>query len=356
MSLRALGWCRFFEEAFAARTEKGWLAARVAVQHRGGFEIWTADEVWPADVSGRFRHQARKPSDYPAVGDWVVVEPVEGEGKGIIHAVLPRRSRFSRTTAGSATDEQLIATNLDEVFVVESLGANPNVRRIERFLTLVRDNGIVPVVLLTKSDLCADVEAALERVTAVCGDATVLAVSCLDRRGITAVRKRLGRGETAALLGPSGVGKSTLINTIAKEESQAVQEVRASDQKGRHTTTSREMVFLPGGGVIIDTPGLRELQLWEGGGGLDATFADVEEMAASCRFSDCRHQNEPGCAVRQAIAEGRMDAGRLTAYHKLGEEIAQFNRRRENRAQAEERRRRARQRARGAGQAPMDDE
>lgn len=335
MSLRALGWCPFFEEAFAPFSKDGLTAARVAVQHRGGYEVWTASEVLPAEVSGRFRHQAPHASDYPAVGDWVAFESIAGESRAVIHAVLPRRTKFSRNAAGKATEEQVLASNIDEVFIVESLAVPPNLRRLERFLTLAWESGARPTVVLTKADLCKDVRAAVNAASTLTKGAAVLAISCIADQGVAAIKKRLRKGRTVALLGPSGAGKSTLINYLVGEESQHVLPVREVDQKGRHTTTSREMVFLSGGGVLIDTPGLRELQLWEGGEGLESAFADIEEMSTRCRFTDCQHEKEPGCAVRQAVQEGMLTESRLAGFHKLRGEVAQFAPRREERVRAD---------------------
>jgi ribosome biogenesis GTPase len=339
MSLRALGWNSFFEEAFKTLAQEGQVAARVAVQHRGGYEVWTAKDVLAADVSGRFRHHTRAANEYPAVGDWVVIDPLPGEERAVIQAVLPRRTKFSRMAAGIVTEEQLVATNIDEVFVMESLAFSPNLRRIERFLTLAWDHGTTPAVVLTKSDLCGDVPSMVRTVTEIAREAAVLAICSLNGHGLDRIKKHLKKGRTIALLGPSGVGKSTLINCLAGEESQPVQPVREDDQKGRHTTTQREMVFLPGGGVIIDTPGLRELQLWEGSQGLEATFTDIESLATRCRFTDCRHENEPGCAVRDAVQSGTLDGKRLAAFQKLRAEVAQFSERRAIRSRSEERRR-----------------
>ncbi len=338
MSLRALGWDKFFEEAFAPWEKEGRIAARVAIQHRGGYEVWTADGVLTADVPGRFRHQSSKASDYPAVGDWVAIETVPGEDRAIIHAVLPRRTKLSRTAPGVATEEQLVVTNVDEIFVLESLATPPNLRRIERFLTFAAESGARPTVILTKADLALDVAGALKAVADLGHKAEVLAVSSLQGQGLDAIRKRIRKGRTFVLLGRSGAGKSTLINQLAGEECQFVLPVRADDQKGRHATTSREMVFLPGGGVLIDTPGLRELQLWEGAEGLETAFAEIDALAVQCRFTNCRHEGEPGCAVRQALQDGTLGKPRLDAYFKLRNEVAEFTQRRAVREQVEKRR------------------
>lgn len=339
MSLRALGWNPSFQDAFAPHAAPGIVAARVAVQFRGGYEVWTKDAVLTAEVSGKFRHAAQVASDFPAVGDWVALEPIPGETRSIIQAILPRKSRFSRTAAGAVTEEQLIAANIDEVFVIESLAAPPNLRRIERFLTLAWDSGAKPTVILTKADVCPDTSGALRAVRTIAKDADALAISCLDGQGVAAIRKRLDKGWTVAFLGPSGVGKSTLVNHLVGDEVQPVRPVRENDQKGRHTTTSREMIFLSGGGVLIDTPGLRELQLWEGEDGLETAFADIEALAIHCRFSDCHHDQEPGCAVQHALQTGRLAASRLASFHKLRLEASQFAPRRAVRVRSEERRR-----------------
>lgn len=339
VSLLALGWNIFFETAFAPWSERGLVAARVAAQHRGGYELWTASEVLIAEVSGKFRHQSPQPSDFPCVGDWVAVEPIDGESRAIIQAVLSRRTQFSRKAAGQTTEQQLLAANIDDAFILESLAMSPNLRRIERFLTLAWESGATPTVLLTKADLCNDVTAAVTMVTTIAKGGRVVAIDGNKEAGINTVRQLITEGRSVALFGASGVGKSTLINRLTRDETQSVLPVRERDHRGRHTTTFREMVFLAGGGVLIDTPGLRELQMWEGGDGLEAAFQDIETLAISCRFTDCQHDQEPGCAVQEAVREGRLDASRAAGFRKLRSEVAGFAPRRAIRTRAEESRR-----------------
>jgi ribosome biogenesis GTPase len=268
----------------------------------------------------------------PAVGDWVAAIPRPGEAAGIVHAVLPRRSRFSRKVAGGITDEQVLAANMDTVFLVCGLDGDFNLRRIERYLAPAYDSGASPVILLNKADLCQDLAARLAEVEAIAAGAPVHAISAADNQNIDAVCQYLATGRTAAFLGSSGVGKSTVINRLIGQDRQRTGEVRTHDSHGRHTTTHRELILLDGGGMVIDTPGMRELQLWsDDSAAVDEAFEDVERLARACRFRDCRHEAEPGCAIRVAIEDGTLDPGRYDNYLKLQRELRFLERRRNQR-------------------------
>jgi ribosome biogenesis GTPase len=337
VDLKQYGWSDFFADGFRPWAESGLEPARVVIEHRGGYQVYSSRGELAAEVAGRFRHEALAAADFPAVGDWVAVQPYPDEGKAIIRAVLPRRTKFSRAAAGEDGEEQVLAANIDDVFLVAGLGGEVNLRRIERYLTLAWESAAEPVVVLTKTDLCADVEDAVRTVRTVAGSVPVVAVSSVTGAGMVEFQSFLAAGRTAALLGPSGVGKSTLINYWCGEEVLDVQPVR-EDQKGRHTTTHRQLICLPSGGCVIDTPGMRELQLWEGAQGIEEVFADIDTLAADCRFTDCQHEAEPGCAVRAAVETGTLDPGRLESHRKLKRELRHFERKHDKRAQAEQRR------------------
>ena len=339
MDLNQLGWDAFFAGPFQPFSEAGLAPARVVTEHRGGYRVVCAEGELAAEVTGRFRFDAPSPAHFPAIGDWLAVEVFASEQKAMIHAVLPRRTKFSRTEAGGGPEEQVLAANIDDVFIVAALGGELNLRRIERFLALAWESGAQPSVVLTKSDLCDAVPAAEKAVTAIAGEIPIHVVSNITLKGIKALRSSLRPACTAVLLGPSGVGKSTLINHLYGDDFLPTLPVRESDQKGRHTTTERQMLQLPSGALVIDTPGLRELQLWEGESGIEDAFADVAALAVGCRFTDCRHDAEPGCAVRAAIEAGEMDAARLASHRKLQREAEHFDRQHDKRAQADQRRR-----------------
>jgi ribosome biogenesis GTPase len=337
--LTRLGWNMRLDEAFAPHAAAGLLPGRVALEHTHIYRVLTDSGELLARVAGRLRHQASNRADFPSVGDWVAVEPAPQGGDARIVALLPRRSRFSRRAAGDPTEEQVVAANIDTVFLVAGLDGDFNPRRIERYLLVAWESGAAPVIVLNKADVADDPDAMAERVRAVAGGAPVHAISCRAPGDVDILRQYLGVGQTGALLGSSGVGKSTIVNRIIGHDLLRTQDVRESDSRGRHTSAARQLVLLPGAGVLIDTPGMREIQLWETGEALAGAFADLEALAGGCRFRDCRHRQEPGCAVRAAVESGAMSAGRLESYHKLQDEQAYHARQADQRAQIDEKRR-----------------
>jgi ribosome biogenesis GTPase len=340
MRLADLGWNDTFGEHYAAWSGKPEMQpGRVAVEFNYLYRVLVEDEEVEAMLAGRMKHHATSRSDLPAVGDWVVLRTRPGEHRGAIVAVLPRRSRFSRRMAGQITDEQVVAANVDVVFIVMAVDADYSVRRLERYLLLGRDSGASPVILLTKPDLAADPDVLARDVAGVAAGVPVHVISPKLNQGIEHVASYLSIGRTGALLGSSGVGKSTIINRLVGTDLRKTRDVRESDSKGRHTTTHRELVVLPGGGLIIDTPGMRELQLWDVSDAVRETFDDVESLAAQCYFGDCRHRDEPRCAVKSAVEEGRLPGERLASYHKLQAELAFLARQQDERAKIEEKRR-----------------
>jgi ribosome biogenesis GTPase len=322
MRLVELGWDTFFDQHFLQFKSAGLVPARVVREQRELYQVDGDHGELSARISGRLRHTAETRSNFPAVGDWVAIEPRVQEGQATIHAVLPRKSRFSRKVAWRRTEEQVVAANIDTVFLVSDLGRDFNLRRFERYLTVAWESGAKPVLLLNKADLCPDPEPFVEEAQSVAFGVPTHAVSAIRGQGLGAVRDHIGPGRTAALLGSSGVGKSTLINGLLGTEALRVGAVRQDDGRGRHVTTWRELVVIPDGGVIIDTPGMRELQLWTYDRTLESSFEDIAEVAARCRFRDCTHKTEPGCAVRQALEDGTMDADRYKSYAKLKREVA----------------------------------
>ena len=319
--LESLGWNSDFEAEFQAHAKDGYSVARVALEHRGSYRVYTASGELPAVLTGRLRFIASSQAELPAVGDWVVISQPHGESRTQIHAVLPRRSKFSRKAAGSETQEQVVAANIDTVFLVQGLDGDFNTRRLERYLVAAYESNATPVVILNKADLCDDVEQKLREVEATAFGIAAYAISSIDGRGVDRLDKYIGRGLTVAFLGSSGVGKSTLINRLIGENVQKTAEVREHDSRGRHTTTHRELIVLKSGGVLIDTPGMRELQLWDAGDSLGETFGDIESIAAACHFSDCSHKSEPGCAVREAIEQGSLERDRFDNYLKMEKEL-----------------------------------
>ena len=321
MTLEDLGWTPQFAQAFEAHRAPGVEPARVSLEHTHIYRVTAPAGERLARVSGRLRHAAAGRADFPAVGDWVAVEAAQGDGDARIRAVLPRATRFSRRAAGNPTEEQVVAANIDVVFLVSGLDHDFNPRRIERYLVTAWESGASPVIVLNKSDLVADAAAFVADVSALAAGVPVHAVSAHQPDTMAPLRAHLGVGRTAALLGSSGVGKSSIANALIGEDILKTREVRESDSRGRHTTTGRHLVLLPGGGILIDTPGMRELQLWETGE-VSAAFADIDSVGEGCRFRDCRHITEPGCAVVAAVAAGMLPEARLESYRKLQQEQA----------------------------------
>jgi ribosome biogenesis GTPase len=340
MHLGDLGWDETFARHFAEVTPvPGLVPGRVAVEFNHLYRVYSAQGELGAVVAGRFKHRAKRRSDLPAVGDWVAVRVGATGDPSRIEAVLPRRSTFSRKAAGRVTTEQVVAANIDVVFLVMALDTDFSIRRLERYLLLAREGGAAAVVLLTKPDMCRDVPRRVAEATAVSGDRPIHVVSPSTGEGLEQVSAHLRRGRTGALLGSSGVGKSTIINSLAGRHVQRTRDVRAADSRGRHTTTHRELVILPSHGLIIDTPGMRELQLWDVGEVVRETFEDIDALAADCYFSDCRHREEPRCAVKAAVEAGQLGAGRLTSYLKLQTELEDLARQQDERLQLDDKRR-----------------
>ncbi|WP_270182573.1 ribosome small subunit-dependent GTPase A [Alkalihalobacillus sp. CinArs1] len=336
MKLTNLGWNDYFEAMLNEKRVEGREPVRVIEEHRGSYEVSNGDTVFRADLSGKYRYEAAQRDDLPAVGDWVMATLLLEEKRAIIHDLIPRKTKFSRKAAGNTTDEQIVAANIDTVFLVNALNQDFNLARIERYLVMAWESGANPVIVLSKSDLCDDADTKADSVEGIAIGVPVHIVSSSTGEGLEALEPYVSDGKTVALLGSSGAGKSTLINKLYGSDIQLVQGIRDDDGKGRHTTTSRELIVLETGGILIDTPGMRELQLWDASS-MTNSFQDIEALSENCFFRDCTHTGEPKCAVLSAIEEGSLEQRRFDNYKKFERELAYLERQTDKRAQIEER-------------------
>jgi ribosome biogenesis GTPase len=325
MDLTKLGWNTDLDQQFAPYLAKDLVPARVAVEDKHFFRVWTAEAELLAQVTGHCLHEARgNNSKLPKVGDWVAVKLVAKEDKAMIQAILPRRTQLCRKMSDRGGTQHVLATNIDTAFMVTAVDASFDLARLEQILVMVHESGARPIVLLNKIDLCDDLDAKLADATRVAGDALVLPVCARTGRGVKKLAQIIKPGDTAVFIGTSGVGKSSLINCLYGEDIQATIEVREQDAKGRHTTSWREMIFLPQGGVVIDTPGMREFHIWIASEGSKQRFPEVDALAVGCHFRDCTHTKEKKCAVLEALAAGALPRERYESFLRLQAEVRQL--------------------------------
>lgn len=337
-SLRDLGWRPFFEEQRAGLAPE-LIVGRVSVGHREHYHLLTEAGSVRARLGGRLRHDAASPLDLPAVGDWVAATPPAPGRSAQVVVVFERRTRFVRKVAGRRSDVQVVAANVDHVAVVTTPNNDFSVRRLERYVTAIRESGAQAAFVLNKADLCEDLTPYLAGFEEISDEVPVLVTRALDAEGLEGLRALSGSGDTLVLVGSSGVGKSTIVNQLLGREIQRVGDIRDRDDRGRHVTSHRELFQLPRGGMLMDTPGMRELQVWAFGDDEVAGFGDVEELARACRFRDCQHRDEPGCAVLGAVREGKLSSDRLASFHKLQTELASQRRRQDAATRANTKRR-----------------
>jgi ribosome biogenesis GTPase / thiamine phosphate phosphatase len=340
MTLQELGWTPELETAFAPHREKGWVPARLIRETSINFSAFLeGGEEIHCILCGRLWNAALVDSDLPSVGDWVAIEVGDDARPHVIRAQLPRRTVFSRKMPGNSSQAQVIGANIDIVTVVTDAGSDYNLRRMERYFTLIQKSGAKPVVLLNKSDLFtkAQLKQAASEISALSPDASVHITSAIKGEGLKAIRSHLKPGITMCIVGSSGVGKSTLVNQLYGEEWQWVSEVNETTGKGRHTTTCRELVPLDSGGMLIDNPGMREIQMWTDEFTLRASFEDISRLATQCRFADCSHKSDAGCAIRAAVEKGELDPTRYESFLSLETEIEALRKRAKKRQMATER-------------------
>ncbi|MBD3169529.1 MAG: ribosome small subunit-dependent GTPase A [candidate division Zixibacteria bacterium] len=336
MNLKTLGWNKYFEDKFKEISTEGLVPARVIREYRNRYVITAGDGDYDAEVTGKMQFNAGHRGELPAVGDWVAARTIPAEGKAIIVEIIPRLSAFSRKAAGKRTDEQVVAANVDTVFIVTGLDGEFNARRVERYLTIAWESGANPVLLLNKSDACDNIDEKIEEAGDAAIGLDIHPLSAHTGDGIDVLHRYLKEGNTVAFLGSSGVGKSSIINRLLGEERMAVGDQRR-DGKGRHTTTHRELIVTPDSGVIIDTPGMREIQLWgDDSQGVSRAFEDINVLSKACKFRDCTHTSEPGCAVIAALEDGSLDEKRYENYTKLLKEQEFIERRKDQNAQLKE--------------------
>ncbi|MBX7150504.1 ribosome small subunit-dependent GTPase A [bacterium] len=330
--LETFGWNTFFENSFLHNYPEDFTVGRIALEHKERYELYTSiGEVW-GEVSGKLRYTAAGRADFPAVGDWVVIDLRAQERSATIHSVLPRKTKFSRKVAGIEAEEQIVAANVDKVFIVNGLDADFSPRRIERYLILTRESGAEPIIVLNKADIATDLNNQIQSIEAIASAIPVITLSATNDDTPSRFNSWLRPNETAVFMGSSGVGKSTIINALIGHDHLKTQEVRVADSRGKHTTTHRELIKLASGALVIDTPGMRELQLWASEEGLNQTFSDIEALAAQCRFKDCHHDQEPGCAVKAALENGTLDEKRYKNYRKMLRELHYLELRQDNNA------------------------
>ena len=346
MNLEDLGWDDYFKTQLENHEIKnGMQPARISQEHKGLYTLIDAEGEYLAEISGRMRYTAVNSNDFPAVGDWVLARIYRNEDTAIIHSLLNRKNSLSRKAVSGQkseqgkTQEQILAANIDTVFLVNGLDSDFSLRRIERYMTSIYQNGMSPVIILNKTDLVNNPEDYISQAETIAFGVPVIPVCGLNSSGIDDLKRYINPGNTIVFLGSSGVGKSTIINRLFGMERQRVNSVRESDQKGRHTTTTRELMILPDGGIVIDTPGMREFQPWKSEEDTAGAFEDIEAIAIKCRFKNCRHESEPGCAVQEALGKGDLDSGRYKNYNRMKREARYLETRMDGNAQMAEKKR-----------------